>query len=231
MIIKPGRPAVAAAVAAVTGAVAVTLAIVLTAAGVAGPAARAETAACGSTCADLSPLSTGTADVLAVTSSSGVGGTIYVVNLATTRATNSAEDWSMAKLGTVSQFYDAGIISKITDTFWPGDQVYELQYTPSGTPSGNCMSAPGAVNNGGPANAITLGACGTSAATLWIADTAAETSNAVPLINGTSDSFSEPEVLTAGTAGNPVTVSAMLTGGASTTPSSNQLWLISYGQL
>jgi hypothetical protein len=226
MIIKPVRPAVAGAIAAATGAVAITLAVLLTASGVAAPAAHAETSACGSTCADLSPLSTGTADVIAASSTTGVGGTTYTVGLAAVSATNSTEDWSMAKLGTVSQFYDAGLIGKVTDTFWPGDQVYEIQYTPSGTPTGNCMASPASLST-----AVTLAACGTSATTLWIADTAAETSNAVPLINGTSESFSEPQVLTAGTVGSTLSVKAMLTGGSGSTPSSNQLWLISYGQL
>jgi hypothetical protein len=225
MIIKPVRPAVAAAIAAATGAVAITLAVILTAAGVAAPAARAETAACGSTCADLSPLSTGTADVIAVSGSGGVGGT-SAVTLAATSSTDSKQDWSMVKLGTVNQFYEAGVENKVTDTFWSGDQVYEIQYTPSGTPSGKCMGA----YSTDPTMVI-LDTCGTSADTLWIADTAAESSNAVPLISGDSGSFSEPLVLTAGSAGTELSITAMLTGGASSTPSSNQLWLISYGQL
>ncbi len=132
-----------------------------------------------------------------------------------------AEDFVIANQGTVSDFYEAGMVSSAlvlhygggcttlttcgTGPFsgaFPDDFAFEIEYAPYGVQSGLCAGVASVAGNKTP---ISLQPCGVSARTVWVSDT----SNAVdcergfgiskgyaPLINGSDTNFSHPYVMT-----------------------------------
>jgi hypothetical protein len=148
------------------------------------------------------------------------------------RASNSdpAEDFTFAIQGTVSDFYDAGLVTPqlalhygcipLTGPnasaignfttcpfggFATDDFAFELEYAPNGVESGLCMGvASTAVQEEG----VTLQNCGVSSKTVWVVDVldsfnTALTGGYVPLINGSDTNFSLPFVLTYPASGYP----------------------------
>ena len=89
-----------------------------------------------------------------------------------------------------------------------GDPAFEFQYSPYGVGSNFCLSTwPGVAPQ--PGYKVRLEPCGEYSNTLWAADAAkhapdrhSATGSDVPLINGATNSFSNPEVLNY-PAGNP----------------------------
>jgi len=157
--------------------------------------AGAATPSCGQMCIDVysAVFSTNAVPSL-VLDSLGQGqatGTPIVVLGATN--TNPGEDFTAFNEGHVSDFIEADIMN-------PGMSAYdnyiavEIEYTPFGAPTGECVGVPAAPSNGTP---VGLQPCGVSAQTLWIQVTSSPFSGLFPLVSGATDtSFSDPYVLT-----------------------------------
>jgi hypothetical protein len=110
------------------------------------------------------------------------------------RASNSdpAEDFTYSDDGTVADFYAAGLVSKGLNYAYPGDEAYELEYSPYGVDSGLCTGVGSTAGNG---TAVTLQPCGASSKTVWVVDEADGSDGYYPVINGSDTSFSHPYVL------------------------------------
>jgi hypothetical protein len=132
-----------------------------------------------------------------------------------------AEDFVIANQGTVSDFFEAGLVSPAlvlhygggcttltkcgTGPFngaFPDDYAFEIEYAPYGVQSGLCAGVATVARNKTP---ISLQPCGVSSRTVWVSDT----TNAIdcvrgfsvsrgyaPLINGSDTNFSHPYVMT-----------------------------------
>jgi hypothetical protein len=191
---------------------------------VAVPAAGAATAQCGSTCANLYPLSYGTSDVLAVEHASGTSASVgQAVTIAAASSTNQAEDWYLDDEGTVSDFYAAGLISAGMNLHFGSDEVYEIDYIPDGVYTGLCLGTTSSNGSG----SVTLQYCGETAATLWAADTADQNGRALPLIDGDNNNFSAPYSLDASSPGAGLTSSELL----GSPVNQGQEWGIVFGEL
>jgi hypothetical protein len=132
-----------------------------------------------------------------------------------------AEDFVIANQGTVSDFYEAGLVSPalvlhygggcttldscgmsgFNDTF-PDDYAFEIEYAPYGVQSGLCAGVASVAGNKTP---ISLQPCGVSSRTVWVSDTSKAvdcdgglsiSKGYAPLINGSDTNFSHPYVMT-----------------------------------
>jgi len=135
---------------------------------------------------------------------------------------DSAEDFRLEFQGTVSAFYDAGMVSAglalhygcvvgddFNNCFGTGlnfdDPAFEIEYTPNGVDSGLCVGvASTAVQEEG----VTLQECGASSKTVWAVDIYDQPIESFflhyyPLINGSDTNFSQPFVLTYPQSGFP----------------------------
>ena len=127
------------------------------------------------------------------------------------QASNSdpAEDFVPVDEGTVHNFYrHYGLVSAAFAKTYSADEAYEVQYEPYGLNSNFCLSTwPGVAPQ--PGYKVRLEPCGKYSNTLWVADAQNRVRDRhsaggsdVPLINGATNSFSNPEVLNY-PAGNP----------------------------
>ncbi len=129
-------------------------------------------------------------------------------------STDKNEDWAVVNDGTVSNYYAAGLVSAAIDQQYGSNNAYELEYQPAGVDSGLCLGVSGTAQNG---TAATLQICGTSAATVWVSDTADQDGQQVPLINATTANVTQPLVLTVDGTGVDATTSSL-------TEASGQYW-------
>jgi hypothetical protein len=139
---------------------------------------------------------------------------------------SQAEDWVIDFEDTVSNLYQAGLVSAAVNLHYGNDVAYEFEYVPDGAGSGLCLGTPGTARNGTTAS---LQPCGASAQTIWIADSADQYKRQIPLIAGTDTDFSYPYVLTANSTGINLNVT-MLTGGNGIIEN-GQYWAFEYGVL
>jgi hypothetical protein len=191
-----------------TRALAVVVAIATPAVGIALAAAPASaaTTTCGSNCTSFYPLSTGTSDVLAVENPSGTSAhTGQAVTIAAASSTNQGEDWVLEIQGTVDDFVAAGLMSEAMALHYGNDEVYEIDYAPDFTWTGECLGVSSSTGSG----SVSLQGCGNTAATLWVADTADQNGRALPLINGNNSNFSHPYALKAGSPGAQLSTSGL----------------------
>jgi len=113
--------------------------------------------------------------------------------LAPASNSNSGEDFIPSVQGTVADFVAAGLMSFPPSSPYFNDEVFEIEYAPSGADTGLCMGVGTTPTNNTP---VSLQPCGVSAKTTWIVDQTS-TSGAAHLINGGTDtSFSNPYSLT-----------------------------------
>lgn len=197
----------------VTSKVSAAAAALMLAGGVAAAAvpARAATAQCGASCVELVSRVSAHYDpflpplVLDALDRGQAPGTAIVLSLASHR--NAGEDFE-ASVSTVNDFLQAGLVGPglalhygcVVGAPFPScpsgavnDVAFELQYTPDGAPTGQCVGVPATAGQG---TQVSLQPCGTSA-TVWIVDSSASINGSyVPLINGTDTNFSNPYVLT-----------------------------------
>jgi len=96
--------------------------------------ANAATPKCGATCSDFYSGTTGTAFVLAAPRKAG-----QPVTLARADRARKGEDFSVDALGTVHDFYRAGLLAGGLDKLYSGLFVYEIEYTPGAAPSDLCL--------------------------------------------------------------------------------------------
>jgi hypothetical protein len=104
--------------------------------------------------------------------------------------------------GTVADFVAAGLMNQSMDLHWANDEVYEIDYAPDYTYTGECLGTSSSNGGGG---SVSLQPCGETAATLWVADTADASGRALPLINGNNNNFSHPYALEASSPGTQLT--------------------------
>jgi hypothetical protein len=158
------------------------------------PAATAATPKCGSSCTALSDQASGHGYVTSV-SISGLDRRGQVTTIVLAGAgPNTSEDFVRQYEGTVAQFYAAGLVSAAMDQTWPTDSVYEYEYAPGGRGSEQCIAVPSTAAAG---TVLTLGTCGSTAAVVWVALSAASIGGYEPLINGTDSVVNTPYVMTA----------------------------------
>jgi hypothetical protein len=202
----------------VTAATAVT---VMAGVGVAGTlTANAATPKCGATCSDFYSGTTGTAFVLAAPRKAG-----RPVTLARANRASKGEDFSVDALGTVHDFYRAGLLAGGLDKLYSGLSVYEIEYTPGATPSDLCLGTAGTPGAGTP---VALEPCGMKAKTVWIfARQKTSTGTYYALISAaTSNSFQHPYVLTSLKPGAP-----LVTAHQAASTDGHQLWSAEAGVL
>lgn len=181
--------------------------------------ASAATPKCGAACSDFYSGATGTAFVLDTPNTAGRPG--QALTLAKASGASKGEDFSVDALGTVRDFYRAGLLSGGLNKLYGGLLVYEIDYTPGATLSGLCLGTAGTPGAGTP---VTLEPCGVKARTVWIfAQQKTDTGTFYALINAaTSNSFQQPYVLTTLKPGAPLVTAPLL---ASTAAGfSSQLW-------
>jgi hypothetical protein len=176
--------------------------------GVAGTlTASAATPSCGSTCISLYTQKFGTHDFVDVYQQRAAAGQESILF----QGSNSdpALDFTYKYQGTVGSFYtDYGLVSAAFAKTYSNDPAFQFQYSPYGVNSGFCLSTwPGEVPQ--PGYKVRLESCGAYSNSLWAADVPnsindhkSATRSDVPLINGATNSFSNPEVLNY-PAGNP----------------------------
>jgi hypothetical protein len=191
--------------------------------------ASAATPECGSGCISWYSPALGTAAhpgfVLGVLNQADQAG--QAVILAPASKTNQGEDFQPSDEGLVSDFVAGGIINPGLDPLYGRLSVYEIQYTPHGTPTGMCVGV-GATPGSG--TSVTLEPCGVTARTTWIIDpetTKAGTYDA--LISGaTAGNFQHPFSLATLLPREPLVTAPLVTAPLATSPSAalldHQLW-------
>jgi hypothetical protein len=202
----------------VTAATAVT---VMAGVGAAGTlTANAATPKCGATCSDFYSGTSGTAFVLAAPRRAG-----QPVTLARANRASKGEDFAVDALGTVHDFYRAGLLAGGLDKLYSGLFVYEIEYTPGATPSDLCL---GTARTPGAGTPVALEPCGMKAKTVWIfARQKTSTGAYYALISAaTSNSFQHPYVLTSLKPGAPLVTAHQVTG-----TDGHQLWSAEAGVL
>lgn len=160
--------------------------------------ANAATPKCGATCSDFYSGTTGTAFVLSAPRKAG-----QPVTLARANRASKGEDFSVDALGTVHDFYRAGLLAGGLDKLYSGLSVYEIEYTPGATPSDLCLGTARTPGGGTP---VALEPCGMKAKTVWIfVRQKTSTGTYYALISAaTSNSFQHPYVLTSLKPGAPL---------------------------
>ncbi len=159
---------------------------------------------CGSSCVALFSLPYGKSEVLSVVGSGQNAG--QAVDLQSASSGNTAADWLSQSAGRVSVYYRSGLVSTATDRQFGNDYAYEYEYAPAGVSSGLCLGVALTAQNG---TAVILQPCGVSAKTVWVADSAAQNGEQVPLINGSETSSAQPLVLSVNGTGVNATTSTL----------------------
>ena len=170
--------------------------------------ASAATPPCGNRCISLYPQKYGPhyyVDVYQQKAKAGQESILF-------QGSNSdpALDFTFKYNGTVDSFYKSyGLVSAAFDKAYGKDPAFQFQYSPYGVNSGFCLSTwPGQVPQ--PGFKVRLEPCGAYSNSLWAVDQDAKyafdqhsfSGRDEPLINGATNSFSNPEVLNY-PAGNP----------------------------
>jgi hypothetical protein len=189
--------------------------------------ANAATPRCGATCSNFYSRAFGTAFVFGVANKAGQAG--QPVILARANRASKDEDFVVDALGTVRDFYRAGLLSGRLNALYGGLFVYEIDYTPEGLFSGLCLGTPGPPGADTP---VTLEPCGVTAKTVWIfAPEKTSTGTYDALISAaTRHNFRHPYSLTTLARGVPL-VTAPLAASSRSFVFSHQLWSAKRGVL
>ena len=181
--------------------------------------ANAATPKCGAACADFYSGASGTSFVLDTANTAGQAG--QALTLAKASGASKGEDFTVDALGTVHDFYQAGLLSGGLNKLYSGLFVYEIEYTPRATPSNLCQGTAGTPGAGTP---VTLESCGMKAKTVWIfAQQKTNTGTFYALISAaTSNGFQHPYVLTTLKPGAPLVTAQLVASTA--TGYTHQLW-------
>jgi hypothetical protein len=117
------------------------------------------------------------------------------VVLASARHASDGEDFTIDFTGQLSDFIRAGLISPGLAKYG-SLTTYELQYSPGGSPTRNCLGVGAAPSDSTP---VALEPCGRTGGTVWICD---PVGSYFTLISGATDrDFTDPAVLTTLSAG------------------------------
>jgi len=178
-------------------AAAATLAVAVGATMAAALPATAETPSCGSGCVELyGGLPATTLNNPSFLIDSYKQGQATGTPIVQFRISNvdPSEDFTVSDQALVSAFYAQNLVSAAVDQAYGDDAAYEVEFSPFGAPTGQCVGVAATATAG---EHVTLQPCGVSSRTLWIADSSASiTDSFVPLINGSTSDTSDPFVLT-----------------------------------
>ena len=205
----------------VTAAAAFTLIVGVGAAGTL--TANAATPKCGPQCSDFYSRAFGTGSVLDALHAGRAGQPATLARA----GRSQGEDFSVDGLGQVDDFFRAGLLPGGLNALYGSQFVYEIEYTPGGSPSDLCLGV-GAVPGTG--TTVALEPCGKNAKTVWIFDLEpTSTGTYYALISAaTSHNFNHPYALTALVPGFPLVTAPLATGGVVLT---HQLWSATQGVL
>jgi hypothetical protein len=117
------------------------------------------------------------------------------------------EDFVVTSQDPVFDYFEAGVVTAGVALHYgcvaggdfascdgnPDDYAFEIEYTPFGAPTGECVGLPSIAAQG---TVVSLQPCGVSARTLWILPTLQSLDSSVPLIAATDTNFTTPYVLT-----------------------------------
>jgi hypothetical protein len=108
-------------------------------------------------------------------------------------ASDSSEDFINPQPGTVSDYYARGLVSSQVNRHYGPLMASQLEYAPSGKPSGLCV---GVAANPFQGEALSLRPCTVAGRTVWIIGTALSPSTApagfFPIVSGATRDFSRP---------------------------------------
>jgi hypothetical protein len=195
--------------------------------------ANAATPRCGATCSDFYSRAFGTAFVFSVPKRAGQGSQVGQVGqpviLARAYRASRGEDFAVDNLGTVHDFYHAGLLSRGLNALYSRLFVYEIDYAPGGSLSGLCL---GTARTPGAGTRVTLEPCGVTVKTVWIfAPEKKSTRTYYALISAaTSRNFRHPYSLTTLARGVPL-VTAPLAASSRSFVFARQLWSAKQGVL
>jgi hypothetical protein len=149
------------------------------------------TPSCGSECRTYFTAGWGSGAALDVYKRSAkVGQKIILWNVSNS---DPAQDFTYSRQGTVKDFYAAGLVSAAFNKTYGNDHAFELEFAPYGVDTGLCVGVAHAARD---LTSVTLQPCGVSSKTVWVKDQANEQGAYKPLINGSTNAFSHPQVLT-----------------------------------
>jgi hypothetical protein len=181
-----------------------TLAVVGGAAMAATPPANAATPRCGQSCVELYggiPATRNHPSFVIDAFDQGESTGTPVILSGVSR-TDPGEDFTIGLQATVSEFFQANLVSAPLNLNYGGDTAFELQYSPGGFLTGQCVGVAAPATTG---EKVSLQPCGESSQAVWIVDTSASiTGSFVPLINGSDTNLSNPFVLTYPSGSSPV---------------------------
>jgi YVTN family beta-propeller protein len=169
------------------------------------PVAGAATPACGPSCISLFSAFYGTASapgfVLDDPTGSQTTGTPVVLGSAS--SVDVGEDFTPESVDLVSDYYQAGLVSQGMEDYYGSLNALEIDYTPSGAATGQCLGVATSPGNGTP---VTLQPCGVSARTLWVLDpvSTSASSHFTFISAATSSSYAHPYELSAPQPGLPL---------------------------
>jgi hypothetical protein len=185
-----------------------------------GGVASAATQSCGHSCISLYTQqfgktfvyddqgqreSTGTANILFQASNNDPAEDWTVLGLSGAQHPGHHKNWkkteatetSSSQADTVTDYYDAGLVSSALNLHYGKDIAFELEYTPYGVGTDECA---GVATTPGSGTKVSLQPCGETSKTLWVVDVANVQSygwkSYVPLINGADTNYDNPYVLT-----------------------------------
>ena len=110
---------------------------------------------------------------------------------------DSSEDFINPHPGSVSDYYTIGMVSAAVNRHYGTLTASQLEYDPSGTPSGLCVGVATGPFQG---EALSLQPCNIAGTTVWIIDTADSPATAAahyfPIVSGATSDFSRPFAMT-----------------------------------
>ena len=93
----------------------------------------------------------------------------------------------------IQEFFRAGLVSSALNLHYSHNWAFEFEYSPNGVNSGLCVGTASTAANQTP---VVLVPCGASAKSVWVVDSQDAIGRGyVPLINGSTTTFSHPQVL------------------------------------
>jgi hypothetical protein len=115
--------------------------------------ANAETQQCGSGCVELygglPGITVGHPSFIIASDNQGTAAGTSVI-LSGVSSIDPGEDFTSTAAGTVSFFYQEGLVTASLDQVYGDDEMYQFQYSPSGAPSGECIGVTGTAVAGRP---------------------------------------------------------------------------------
>lgn len=185
-------------------------------------AANAATPKCGQICTDFYNHAAGRGFVLSAPAQAGRVG--QPISLARASRASKREDFALDSLGTVHDFYRAGLVSGGVNAVYGNLDAYEIEYVPGASSSGLCLGTAARPGAGTP---VTLEPCGIQAKTVWIF--VPQKTGHVLINAATADPSRHPYALTALKPGTPLVTAQLVANTAAAF--AHQVWGAQQGVL